>query len=216
MVVRPELREDKQMRMRRFGLLVLAIALTIGVLGLSAGCGSGDSGGVKTYTDSTYGFSFDYPGDWQVSTSEDAAITSGADPTKVVTVGDPDGKTVGSTGVDIVMLRVYELGQVIDEASLPAILPDLESLVADFQSQDPTFAIDSPLAETTVGAVPGYQVSGTFAWDADTPVKTTLYFLFAGDIEYQLSVQASTETWGAHQAEFGALIASFKPGDSAN
>jgi hypothetical protein len=222
------------MHMRRLGLLMLAIVLTVGILGLSAGCGSGDAAGtgdttgnagttdttgtgdVKTYTDTAYGFSFDYPGDWRVSTSETAEVTSGADPTQVVTVGDPNGKVVGNTGVDMLMVRVYELNRAIDEASLSSVLPDLEGLIADSQSQDPTFKIDSPLAETTVGTIPGYQVTGSFDWDADTPVKTTLYFLFAGNIEYQLSVQASTETWEADQAVFDAFIASFKLGTSAN
>jgi hypothetical protein len=228
------------MHIRKLGLLILAIVLTVGILGLSAGCGSGDASGtgvtegtgatdgtattagtgdagdVKTYTDTAYGFSFDYPGDWRVSTSETAEVTSGADPTQVVTVGDPNGKKVGSSGVDLCMVRVYELNRAIDEASLSSVLPDLEGLIADSQSQDPTFKIDSPLAETTVGTIPGYQVTGSFDWDADTPVKTTLYFLFAGNIEYQLSVQASTETWEADQAVFDAFIASFKLGTSAN
>jgi hypothetical protein len=211
MVWRLERWEDKQMRIRKFGLLVLAIALTIAILGLAAGCG-GDSGSVKTYTDSAYGFSFDYPGDWQVGTTEAAGATSGADPTEVVTAGDPNGKMVGNTGVDIFMVRVYELAQAVDEATLTEVLPVLEGLVADFQSQDPTFKVDSPLAKTTVGTIPGYQVTGSFDWDADTPVKSTMYFLFAGNIEYQLSVQASADTWAAHQTEFDALIASFKPG----
>jgi hypothetical protein len=228
------------MHVRKLGLLILAIVLTVGILGLSAGCGSGDASGtgvtegtwategtgatagtgdagdVKTYTDTAYGFSFDYPGDWRVNTSETTNVTSGLDATEVVTVGDPNGKVVGTTGVDMLMVRVYELGQAIDEASLPAVLPELEALVADFQSQDPTFKIDSSLAETTLGTISGYQVSGTFDWDADTPVKTTLYFLFAGNIEYQLSVQASTETWEADQAVFDAFIASFKLVTGAN
>jgi hypothetical protein len=208
------------MRKRNFGLLILAIAVALAVMGLATGCGSATSGttdtGVKTYTDSTYGFSFDYPSDWQVDSSGSADVTSGADPVATITAGDPDGKLVSGTGLDLMMVRVYQLAQVVDEAALPEVLPILEGLVADFQSQDPTFVIDTPLAETTVNGVPGYQVSGTFDWDADTPVKTTFYFLFDGDMEYQLMVQAFSENWQADQAVFDAFVASFKPASGNN
>jgi hypothetical protein len=225
MTGRLERQEDWQMRLQRFAPLVLVAALTLGVSGLLAGCGSGDSGSVETsvsdgnvttYTDSAYGFSFDYPADWRVAASEGAAISSGADPTKIITVGDPNGATVGDTGLDVLMIRVYELGAAVDEASLPQVLPALEQLVADFQTQDPTFKVEGPLAQTVVGGMPGYRATGTFAWDANTPVKTTFYFLFAGNIEYQVTVQASGKTWDADQEVFAAFLASFKPGASTN
>jgi hypothetical protein len=208
------------MRLQRFAPLVLVAALTLGVSGLLAGCGSGDSGGVETsvsdgnvttYTDSDYGFSFDYPADWRVVASKGTVVSSGADPTKIITVGDPNGARVGDTGLDVLMIRVYELRAVVDEASLPQVLPDLEQLVADFQTQDATFKTEGPLTQTVVGGMPGYQATGTFAWDANTPVKTTFYFLFAGNIEYQVTVQASAKTWDSHQQVFAAFFASFKP-----
>lgn len=204
------------MRARRFGLLVLVLALILGAASLLAGCGSSEAGGVKTYNDATYGFSFDYPGDWQLSSSESAEVTSGADPTEIVTVGDPKGTMVGDTGVDLIMVRVYELNQVITEDMLPQVLPVLEALVTDFQTQDPTFKIEQPLTLTDVGGVPGYEVTGTFDQNADTPMKTTFYFLFAGSIEYQLVVQASASTWQADQVDFAAFLASFAPGETKN
>lgn len=212
------------MRTRRLGLLALAVSLTLGVAGLSAACGPKDGGVAETtvpagptlsYIDSTYGFSFDYPADWEVVTSE-GDLTSGADPTKVVTVGDPNGAKAGDSGLDLLMIRVYQLSQVVDEASLSQFLPVLEGLVADIRTQDPSLKIVQPLTRTTVAGIPGYQVTSTFDWDADTPMKTTFYFLFAGDIEYQLLVQAAAKTWQADQEVFAMFLASFKPGAADN
>jgi hypothetical protein len=47
-------------------------------------------------------------------------------------------------------------------------------------------------------------------------MKTTFYFLFSGDIEYQLAIQASADTWEAQQEVFDAFLASFTPGPSTN
>jgi hypothetical protein len=206
------------MHVRGLRMIMQAVALAVGVASILAGCGSGDGASTDavagTYTDSAYGFSFEYPTDWRVVASGGAGITSGAAPTEVVTVGDPNGARVGDTGIDMLMIRVYELPGVVDDASLPQVLPDLERLVADFQSQDPSFKVEAPLAQTNVGGIPGYQATGTFDWDANTPVKTTFYFLFAGNIQYQLTMQASAKTWEENQAVFAAFLESFKLGET--
>ncbi len=184
--------------------------------GLALGCDSGGSGGTETYSDSVYGFTFDYPADWKAVTSDTAAVTSGADPAAVVTVVDPDGARVADKRLDLFMVRVYELSQVVDESALPEVRPYLESLIADIQSQDPTWKVEEALIETRVGGIPGYQSTFSFDWDASTPVNTTSYFLFAGDIEYQLVLQAATENWEADQAVFAAILASFRNGTAAD
>ena len=203
------------MLLRRLIRLVLVATLAVAAAGLALGCESGADAGTETYSDSVYGFTFDYPADWEAFTSETAGVTSGADPAAVVTVGDPEGARVDGTGLDLFMVRVYELNQVVDEALLPEVLPYLEGLIADLQSQDPTWKVEEPLTETSVGGIPGYQITSSFDWDADTPVKTTSYFLFDGDIEYQLVLQAATENWEADQAVFAAILASFLTGTTA-
>jgi hypothetical protein len=219
------------MRVRGIRVLAVAVALALGVSSLVAGCGSGSAGGVETsvteghttttgdtttYMDSTYGFSFDHPGDWQVDAANSSGVSVGAEPTRIVTVGDPKGTMAGTTGLDLMMVRVYELKQVVDKTVLPQVLPLLEGLIVDYQTQDPTFKIVAPFKETTVGGMPGYEITGTFDQNAKTPMKTTFYFLFSGKIEYQLVVQAAASTWQANQAVFAAFVASFKPGASAN
>jgi len=203
------------MRSRRLARLVLVATLAVAAAGLALGCESGADGGTETYSDSVYGFTFDYPADWEAFTSETAGVTSGADPAAVVTVGDPEGARVDGTGLDLFMVRVYELSRVVDASALSEVRPDLESLIADLQSQDPTWKVEEPLTETSVGGIPGYQITSSFDWDADTPVKTASYFLFDGNIEYQLVLQAATENWEADQALFAAILASFQAGMTA-
>ena len=150
--------------------------------------------------------------DWQVSSSAEANITGGAAPVATVTVGDPNGARAGDTGLDIIMVRVYRLNAVIDEALLPEVLAELEPLVTGLQAQDPSMVVEQPLTQTSVNGLPGFQFTSTFDWDSDIPMRTTSYFLFAGDTEYQLVVQATQDNWSDNQEVFAAFLSTFQPG----
>lgn len=204
------------MRSLRLVSLVFVATLALAAASLALGCSSGDDDSTKTYADPVYGFSFDYPADWQVVAADTAGVSSGADPVTSVTVGDPRGARVDKTRLDLVMVRVYELNEVVDQSLLPEVLPLLESLMADVQSQDPTWRVEEPFVETNVGGIPGYKNTSSFDWDAETTLRTTSYFLFAGDIEYQLVLQAAAENWETDQAVFDAILASFRAGGSAD
>jgi hypothetical protein len=169
---------------------------------------------VLTYENADYGYSFEYPADWQLAEIDVAQSSSDGNLLGAVSVGDPNGAMVDATGLDLVMLRVYQLNYAVDESMLPDILPEIESVLADLQSQDQSWKLEQALTETSVGGVPGYQTSFSFDWDADTPAKTTSYFLFAGDIEYQLVFQAASDNWEEDQAVFNAFLASFEPGST--
>ena len=200
------------MRSFRSIMLGCALALTVVFSSLLAGCTTGDEGPPRTYTDPEYGFSFEYPSDWKVSSSAEANITGGAAPVATVTVGDPNGARAGDTGLDIIMVRVYRLNAVIDEALLPEVLAELEPLVTGLQAQDPSMVVEQPLTQTSVNGLPGFQFTSTFDWDSDIPMRTTSYFLFAGDTEYQLVVQATQDNWSDNQEVFAAFLSTFQPG----
>jgi len=195
-------------RLRIAALVTGILVLTVSVLALG-GCGSEPA--AQSYSDPDFGFSFEYPGDWQLVESDGADINTGADPAKVITVGDPEGASSGDTGLDLFMVRVYELTQVVDEDSMPQVKPILEELLAGYAGQDPTYQPEGELTQTTVNGVPGYEVTATFEWDDGTPMRTTFYFLFAGDVEYQLVLQASEDTWEADHAVFDGFVSSFRP-----
>jgi hypothetical protein len=196
-------------RGRRLFWLTVAFTLLASCAGLA--CAGGGSA-VKTYTDSHYGFSFDYPGDWKLARSDEVEVTSGAQAAATLSVGDPKGARSGDTGLDLMMVSVYPLTQTVDEATLQEqIRPYLETLLSDFQAQEKSWEVQQPLTETTVGGSPAYWTAATFDWDANTPMKTSFYFVFAGDMEYQLVVQATADHWEADRTVFDAFVASFSP-----
>ncbi len=71
--------------------------------------------------------------------SDVAEINTGADPVKVIVAGDPDGASVGDDGLDMFMVRVYQLTQEVDEAALPEVLPVLEDLAGAISRTRPHF-----------------------------------------------------------------------------
>jgi hypothetical protein len=202
------------MSKRRWRASVIAAASLLVVMAVPMGCGSGDSG-VMTYSDPDYGYSFDYPGDWQLATGDGAGVEVGASAASTVTVGDPEGASIGNTGIDLIMVRVYQLNQVFDASTLSDVLPYIETLLADLGSEDASWQTEVPLTHTTVGGAPAYMTSASFDWDSQTPMKTTSYFVFAGGFEYQVVMQAAAENWEEDQAVFDAFLASFRPAESA-
>ncbi len=207
-------------RTRRRTVLSVIIMLVMG-LALSLGaCGSGDTGDkssstaeVKftTYTDKTYGFSFAYPEDWKLQEGTAFDISAGSNAKAGVGVFDTEGTKVGDRYIDMMLVAVYELRVTIDESMMPDVKTELEGLLGQLQSQDASIKMQGDLTQTTVSGLPGFMATYTFNQDGE-PATTTLYFLFDGAIEYQLSVQAATKVWPDYKPLFDSMVASFKPG----
>lgn len=198
------------MNRRTLKMLLLPAVLVLLVSVLASACGT--PAGPQSYVDATYGYTFDYPGGWKLVDSGTPDATSGAGAASIVTVGDPKGAKVDDTGLDLLMVQIYPLSITFDETMMPDALAALEPLMADLQSQDPTWKVEKPLTETKVGGAPGYVTTATFDWQDGTPVRTTSYFIFSGNVEYQLVLQAAVENWTKDQAVFDAFLSSFKPG----
>ncbi len=209
-------------RSLRFGTVLTII---LAVLALTAGaCGSEPATisvvtassstemQMSTYTDPTYGFSFDYPSNWKITNGRGTELNAGSAAETSVQAGDPDGAVVNGTGIDGVVVNVYELNLPIDESLLPEVKPQLEAAVADLVSQDASWEIVQPLTESEDTVLPGFWAAFTFDWDAEHPVNTMSFYLFDGAIEYQLMFQAAVENWDADQAIFETILSSFKSG----
>lgn len=216
------------MHRSRVTLTSLALVVILSMTVVFAGCGSSEDGSdttsasgttgtltFETYTDPEYGFSFDYPAGWQVSPSAEVNVAGGSAPVAGVTVGDPDGAMIDGVGVDILMVRVYKLNAVIDATLKAQTLTELEQLVVGMQTEDPSLQMLQPLTETTVGALEGWYFTATFQWTDETPMMTTNYFVFDGNLEYQLIVQSTEEHWDADQEVFTTFAATFTPGGAA-
>lgn len=192
-------------------LLMAATIVACGSGGESSGTTAAGEIETKTYTDPDYGYSFEYPESWKIEDSATSDVTAGGAATGTVGVYDPDGTVVDKTYLDLMMVSVYKLNGVVDDSVIPQLKGEIESVLASLESQDSTMKVEEALTETTAAGMKGYKVTYSFT-KADTPTTSTLYFLFKGDLEYQLTTQASAANWEADQPIFDAMIASFRPG----
>jgi hypothetical protein len=193
-------------------LSVLALALIAMLVSLTA-CGddSSSSTGKKTYTDQKYGYSFEYPGDWKLEEGGAADISAGGSSAASVGVYDPEGAVAEDTFIDMMQVSVYELNVTVDESLMPEIKGEVEAVLENLENQAGGLDTVVPLAEAELGGMSGYSVTYSFAKNG-APVTSTLYFMFSGDVEYQLTVQAADENWQADQPTFDAILDSFDPG----
>jgi hypothetical protein len=204
---------------RRMAVVVIVlVALLVAALALPA-CGSSSGGGTtttagsgntKTYTDSDYGYSFEYPASWKIQEKTSVDVSAGAASTGGVGVLDPKGAKAGGSYIDLMLVSVYKLNATVDDSLLPQLKSEIESILVSLEGQGDDMKVEKPLAETTAAGMKGYNVTYSFTKDG-TPCTSTLYFLFDGNMEYQLTTQAANENWAADQPIFDAMIASFKP-----
>lgn len=188
--------------------ILVVVALAAGACGSS---GDSNGSGTKTYTDADYGFSFEYPADWQLQEGDSSDVTAGGSATKSVGVFDPEGAVADDTYIDLAQVSIYELNLTVDESMMPEIQAEVEQVLASLESQATDMETVEALSETKVGEAPGFKATYSFSKNG-APVTSTLYFLFSGDIEYQLTLQAASENWEANAPIFEAMVASFEPG----
>ncbi|MFH0916388.1 MAG: PsbP-related protein [bacterium] len=199
-------------RLKRYPLVsaVVLAGVLLSAAILAGACGSPASG-VKTYTDADYGYSFQYPASWEVQEGDSADVTAGGSAAGSVGVYDPDGAVAGDTYIDLAQISVYKLNATIDDSMMPAIKTEVEAVLASLESQASDMKTVEALAETNTSGMSGFKVTYSFSKNG-APTTSTLYFLFSGNIEYQLTLQAADTNWEAKRPAFDALVASFKPG----
>lgn len=187
----------------RTGGVLVTIALFAVVL---AGCGSSE----KIYTDATYGYSFTYPSGWKVQggTSD---VTAGGQVAGNVGVYDPQGTKVGDTYVDLAMVMVYNLNFTVDDAWSPEIQTELEGVLSSLETQTADVKVEKALSQTTTAGLRGYTITYTFTKDG-TPVRSTLFFMFDGNVEYELTEQAAVAAWDTAKPTLDGIVGSFRPG----
>ena len=192
--------------------VVLVVLLSWGSATLSSELGglTTQSGDIKIYTDPDYGFSFEYPADWvlqQTLASEQGNYTA---PGTVVVYGNYGSADTG-VGLDSLGVLVLDEGLTYDDSKLPGIKGDLEALLADLVASTPGAAILEPLAEATVGGLPGFTATMSDSY-AGQPLTVTIYWLFDHTLGYYLMAQTKTVNLWALEDEIAAFVASFKPG----
>lgn len=193
-------------------LALLVAAFVLPACGSSSGSSStsAGTGGTKTYTDADYGYSFEYPESWKIQEETSVDVSAGGTSTGGVGVFNPTGAKAGDTYIDLMLVSVYKLNVTVDDSLLPQLKSEIASVLKSLESQGTGMRVEKPLAETAAAGMKGYNVTYSFTKDG-VPCTSTLYFLFDGNMEYQLTTQASNENWAADQPIFDTMIASFKP-----
>jgi hypothetical protein len=203
-------------RLAAAAIVVLFTALAVVACGGNGGgTSSTASGGANTYSDKTYGFSFQYPGGWEVQESGGQAdVASGAAPVAGVVAYDPEGAVAGNSYADLVEVSVYKLSGFIDDSVMPQLEDEVKSVFAGLESQASDMKVLEPMAAVSFSGLDGWKI--TYSFDkSGVPAESTLYLMFGGNLEYQLLVQASADSWPGDQEIFQAFVSSFKPGAPA-
>jgi hypothetical protein len=189
-------------------IVVACLVVLSGLPAMLVACNDSPSES-KTYTDATYGYAFDYPATWQIKEGDTADISTGETAAGSVGVFDPKGTVVDDTYIDMAQISVYKLGTVVDKETLPQIGTEVEEVLKSLESQAGNLKTVEPLAETKAGDINGYKVTYSFT-KSNASAVSTLYFLFSGDTEYQITVQSADGTWEDNQKVFKKLLSSFK------
>jgi hypothetical protein len=192
---------------RRFIPVCVAVLAIVLMGTLLAACGSS----VKTYTDAAYGYGLSYPGGWKVQSGGTSDATAGGSAAGTVGIYNPKGTIVDDIYVDLAMVMVYKLNFTVDDPWSSDIQTELEGLLTQLEGQATDMKVEQTLAQTTVAGLKGYAVTYTFT-KGSTPTRSTLYFLFSGSVEYEITQQAAVTKWDETKPALESILVSFKPG----
>lgn len=193
---------------------LLAVAALVIVMLATAACGTPTSATTtKTYTSKDYGYTFLYPKDWRVADQTSVGDTAGGTSVSEIGVLDPAGATAGSELIDTAIVSIYKLNATIVASMMPDVRKEVETVLASIESQQSDIKTLNALSEITINGMSGFKVTYSLT-KSGTPITSTMYFLFSGNIEYQVTVQAADPNWGKDKPIFDAMMASFQPGPS--
>ena len=208
-------------------IAIAGLALVIGLGGCSSGGeATSDSSAnasaqqsapanATTYTSDQYGFSFQYAPPFEEKSDTTWDAQSSASSADTVAVFDTEGTQVGGQYRDAFVVNTYQLNTEITDENLDQVATELEQNVIPQLEQSSQDMQISELVSTEVNGLKGYQADATFTVEG-RPMTSTLYFLFDGDLEFQLLTQGATDRWSELQPTFEQMVNSFQvSGDAA-
>jgi hypothetical protein len=161
----------------------------------------------KFYTNDQYKFGFDYPRTWEINA--DIAKQASAGSSAVFNVGafDPNGTVINNTQVDGVVVSVYKLKATVDTTTMDELRAEIETGIDQLQQAQNAKTLE-PLTSVTINGLQGFSVTYSFPF-GDQQAISTLYLLFKGDVEYQVTLQAAEALWQQIQPQLRLVINSF-------
>jgi hypothetical protein len=201
------------MRPRR--ILALALALT-GLALAAAACSASVSTGPsvspsssagKTYTNAQYHFSITPD---PVFTQGKANDTTAAGSSAVfdIAFADAKGTKVGGSAVDGVQVSVYKLTRAIKPSEVPKLKKEFNGVVGQLMTGLSSGTIVQPLSLAQLNGVPGFRLAYAYQ-RATTKIAAITYFLIKGQYEYQVTGQASQQSWTALSPKLKSTVYSF-------
>jgi hypothetical protein len=155
----------------------------------------------KTYVDAEYGFSFQYPGEWDISKRAGSLATGGAS----ISVVDPKGTKIKKGSVDSATVVAASEGTKAQPEPSDA---GVEIALAELKAQFPDAVLAERLHRAVVGGKDGWSWTFTYT-QTKVPVRVAFYWLIDGKTAYGVSFKASQDHWGANEAIFGGILTSF-------
>jgi hypothetical protein len=204
---------------RRILALVLALAvlaLTAAACSASVSTGSSStptssatSGGSagKTYTNAQYRFSITPDPAFTQGQPTDAT-SSGSSSVFNIAFADTSGTKVGKSYVDGVQVAVYKLTRALKPSEIPKLKKEFTGVVNQLMRGLSSGKIVQPLSLAQINGVPGFRLAYTYA-QGTTPIAAITYFLVKGQYEYQVTGQASQQTWTAMSPKLESTVKSF-------
>jgi hypothetical protein len=155
----------------------------------------------KTYVDAEYGFSFQYPGEWDITKRAGSIATGGSS----ISVVDPKGTKIKKGSVDSATVVAASEGTTSQPEPTDA---GVEEALAELKTQFPDAVLAERLHRAVVGGKDGWSWTFTYT-QVKVPVKVSFYWLIDGDTAYGVSFKASQDHWEADQAIFRGILTSF-------
>jgi hypothetical protein len=195
------------MRSRRCVVLAAATAVAALALMAVAACGGG---GPATYTNKDFKFQLTYDSSLLTeSTSLSSAGAAGNAAAFDVGFVNPNGTKSSGEYRDGLVVSVYKLTQTVTADMLPLVKTELEKILPQLEQSLGASTTLSALKEVDINGMKGFSSDASFTLDK-IPFKATLYFLINGNLEYQVTAQASESNWDGMQSAFTAMMDSFK------
>ncbi len=170
----------------------------------------------KTYTNDTYGYSFSYPGRWEMAdeTGVFAGFTdqaSGVSLLSMSAAGYGIGDSRKPDELAAVGVFMFTPGALGDESQLGTTM---QTNYSQAELAGSGVTIIEPVTAVTIGGLPGYQtslsmVAGTLSLSA------TLCMLVGSDSTYMLIAMSTSDEWAGAQKGFDRFFDSFEPGDAS-
>ncbi len=157
--------------LRRLPALLVPIAILV------AGCGGSDEKSAKTFEESEFEITFEYPDDFNPRDDVTVSSSAGGD------VAEQSALAVGDDKENLILIERYDLNLAVTEDNLEVIKKQLDAVVMQATGEEPAGK------RVDAAGLPGYEYTVPLMKPKDG--ESRLIFLFKDKKEYELNCQST-------------------------